>query len=144
MIDDQSNQSLATPLICDFFKNNCTQESTYLLSTCFGQTRRTGRKMKNVSIESYDGSHSFRLPDVLECDKIPDVRNEIPTPDVASHYPHLRDIETFIPPLNPDAQIMLLIGVYDPLGFLAPVLIKRKLELRELIGGNVDWDEALP
>lgn len=110
MIDDQSNQSLATPLICDFFKDNCTQESTYLLSTCSGQTRRTGRKMKNVSIESYDGSHSFRLPDVLECDQIPDVRNEIPTPDVASHYPHLRDIEPFIPPLTPDAQIVLLIG----------------------------------
>lgn len=48
--------------------------------------------------------------DVLECDQIPDVRYEIPTPDVASHYPHLRDIEPFIPPLNPDAQIMLLIG----------------------------------
>lgn len=33
-------------------------------------------------------------------------------------------------------------SVYDPLGFLAPVLIKGKL--RELTGGNVDWDEALP
>lgn len=76
MIDDKSNQSMATPLICDFFKDNCTQESTYLLFTC----SRTGRKMKNVSIESYDDSHSFRLPDVLECDPIPDVRNEIPPP----------------------------------------------------------------
>lgn len=82
----------------------------YLLSTCSGQTRRTGRKLRNVNIESIDGSRSFHLPPVLECDQIPDVRNEIPTPDVASHYPHLRDIESFIPPLNPDAKIMLLIG----------------------------------
>lgn len=110
MIDDQSNQSLATPSICDFFRENCTQESMYLLSTCSGQTRRTGRKLRNVNIESIDGSGSFHLPPVLECDQIPDVRNEIPTPDVASHYPHLRDIESFIPPLNPDAKIMLLIG----------------------------------
>lgn len=34
--------------------------------------------------------------------------------------------------------------MYEPLGFLAPVLIKGKLMLRELTGGNVDWDEALP
>lgn len=88
MIDDQSNQSLATPSICDFFRENCTQESMYLLSTCSGQTRRTGRKLRNVNIESIDGSRSFHLPPVLECDQIPDVRNEIPTPDVASHYPH--------------------------------------------------------
>jgi hypothetical protein len=62
-----------------------------------------------VSIESIDGSYSFCLPHILECDKISDIRNEIPTPDIASHCPHLQDIESFIPPLNPDADVMLLI-----------------------------------
>ncbi|XP_048759507.2 uncharacterized protein LOC125669103 [Ostrea edulis] len=35
-------------------------------------------------------------------------------------------------------------SVYDPLGFLAPVLIQGKLIQRELTTGNVDWNETLP
>ncbi|KAK3099229.1 hypothetical protein FSP39_001287 [Pinctada imbricata] len=35
-------------------------------------------------------------------------------------------------------------SIYDPLGFMAPVVIKGKLLLRELIHGTVDWDEPLP
>ncbi|XP_056003773.1 uncharacterized protein LOC130049788 [Ostrea edulis] len=35
-------------------------------------------------------------------------------------------------------------SIYDPLGFMAPVVIKGKLLLRDLIHGTVDWDEPLP
>ena len=41
---------------------------------------------------------------------IPNNRSEIPTRQVASHYPHLSEIMPNIPHLNPQANISLLIG----------------------------------
>lgn len=41
---------------------------------------------------------------------MPDERSEIPTPEAAKHHSHLSSIAHLIPPLNPDAQILLLLG----------------------------------
>ncbi len=54
--------------------------------------------------------HALRLPTVIECNQIPNERDEIPTPAVASHHSHLRDIAELIPPIDPGAEILLLIG----------------------------------
>ncbi|XP_060075760.1 uncharacterized protein LOC132555429 [Ylistrum balloti] len=35
-------------------------------------------------------------------------------------------------------------GLYDPLGFAAPVVLKRKLLFRDLISSTVGWDDPLP
>lgn len=35
-------------------------------------------------------------------------------------------------------------GIFDPLGFLAPVTIYGKLLLRELVAQTQNWDEPLP
>ncbi|CAG2255991.1 unnamed protein product [Mytilus edulis] len=51
---------------------------------------------------------SFLL--LIECDMIPNNRNEIPTCDVAANYQHLASIAQFIPPLDAEAKILLLIG----------------------------------
>jgi hypothetical protein len=61
-------------------------------------------------VESYNGETTIRLPTVMECDNVPDIRNEIPHPEVAKAYPHLRDIADYIPPLCDKADILLLIG----------------------------------
>lgn len=45
----------------------------------------------------------------FDCDNIPTNRDEIPTPDVAVSYQHLKDIEPYIPPLH-DVKTLLLIG----------------------------------
>lgn len=50
----------------------------------------------------------MELPTVGECNDIPNDRSEIPTPNVISHQPHMCNLP--IPELNPDAQILLLIG----------------------------------
>lgn len=49
------------------------------------------------------------LPSLLECDQIPNVREEIPTRQIAAHYPHLEDISGAIPPRQSDAHILLLL-----------------------------------
>jgi len=50
------------------------------------------------------------LPTLTECNEIPNDRSEIPTPEAAYHHQHLRQISTEIPPLDLDADILLLLG----------------------------------
>ncbi|KAM4591910.1 uncharacterized protein PAE49_019480 [Odontesthes bonariensis] len=45
-----------------------------------------------------------------KCNYIPEDRSEIPTPEVARYHAHLRSIAQYIPPLDPEAQIVLLLG----------------------------------
>lgn len=53
----------------------------------------SGRVAENSSIESLDGSTKKNLPHLLACNNIPDNREEIPTPEIAHHYPHCLDIQ---------------------------------------------------
>ena len=49
-------------------------------------------------------------PPIVECDGIPNNRNEIATPAVARKFLHLSEIACHIPELDPQAKILLLIG----------------------------------
>lgn len=105
MIDDQSNRTLATPEFFDFFKVQDNRES-YALSTCTGKVHTSGRTVSNLVVKSLDRSVTHDLPSIIECHDLS--CDEIPTPGVVRNYPHLRDV--YIPPLDKEAQISLLIG----------------------------------
>ncbi|XP_068238309.1 uncharacterized protein [Palaemon carinicauda] len=109
IIDDQSNRSLASP---DFFNlfNVWDKPVNYTLSTCSGRVVTSGRRGRSFVIESIQGDTRLDLPTLIECDHIPNNRDEIPTPEVAMHYPHLMDIRDNIPPIDDNCQILLLIG----------------------------------
>ncbi|KAK3082658.1 hypothetical protein FSP39_001646 [Pinctada imbricata] len=109
ILDEQSNQTLACTNLFDTYDPNAPEES-YPLSTCSGEVMTEGRKSYGFVISSLDGKTVLDLPYVIECDSIPSNRNEIPTPEVADSYEHLQDISDFIPPLNDDAPISILIG----------------------------------
>lgn len=61
-------------------------------------------------VESPDGRCSLPLPTLIECDMLPDNRNEIPTPEAALYHSQLRDIAAEIPALDPQGDILLLLG----------------------------------
>lgn len=61
-------------------------------------------------VTSLDDSTTHQLPPVIECDAVLDNRNEIATPDIAKRFPHLANIASHIPELDPEAKILLLIG----------------------------------
>lgn len=109
IIDDQSNRSLASTGFFTIFGIN-GMSSEYKLSSCAGLFRAAGRRATGYVIESFDGNTQFDLPSLVECNEIPSIRDEIPTPEVASHYSHLQDIAGFIPPLDNQSEILLLIG----------------------------------
>ncbi|XP_051239353.1 uncharacterized protein LOC127353832 [Dicentrarchus labrax] len=70
----------------------------------------TGRRANNFIIESLDGMARLSLPTLIECDMIPDDRAEIPAPEVAVHYPHLKPVAGKIPEIDPQAEILILLG----------------------------------
>lgn len=109
VIDDQSNCSLAKSTLFD--KLNLQGETiAYSLQTCAGQSEVEGRVAKGVVIESLDGSKSHLLTNLVECNAIPDNKDEIATPEVALSHPHLRPIVDNIPALEDDVEILVLVG----------------------------------
>ena len=51
-----------------------------------------------------------KLPNLIECDNIPQEKQKIPTPSMANLFPHLHDIAKEIPLFDKDANIVLLLG----------------------------------
>ncbi|XP_050419153.2 uncharacterized protein LOC126832434 [Patella vulgata] len=109
IFDDQSNRSLGNKGIFDSLEVQA-EPFSYTLSSCAGTFPTSGRKATGITIESLDGSAKFELPQLIECDHIPAIRDEIPSPEVALHHSHLQDIAEFIPPVDDLVNIQLLIG----------------------------------
>lgn len=80
------------------------------MKSCSGESVNSGRKACGYVIESCDQSKVFRLPDIIECNEIPQNRSEIPSPEVAAFYPHLSDITHYIPTIDNHISIELLNG----------------------------------
>ncbi|KAM4037007.1 uncharacterized protein ACNLHF_015817 isoform 1-T1 [Anomaloglossus baeobatrachus] len=109
ILDDQSNRSLASSAFFDIFGIKGLSCS-YSLKTCTGVSEESGRRATGYQIESLDGKTSLPLPTLIECNAIPNNREEIPTPEAALHHPHLRNIAHLIPALNSQAKLVLLLG----------------------------------
>ncbi|XP_034073861.1 uncharacterized protein LOC117547343 [Gymnodraco acuticeps] len=109
ILDDQSNRSLARSEFFDLFGVEGT-DTPYTLQTCAGLTEISGRRATSFIAQPLDGSLSINLPTLIECNYIPKDRSEIPTPEVAECHTHLHSIAQHIPQLDPEAQILLLLG----------------------------------
>ncbi len=84
--------------------------SSYYLKTCAGVSQKTGRRAHGFQVASVDGRVIHSLSTLIECNNIPDDRSEMPTPQVALHHPHLKNIAGQIPEIDPGAPIMMLLG----------------------------------
>jgi hypothetical protein len=109
IMDDQSNRSLASPAFFDMF-NILDKPENYTLSTCSGIIATSGRRGRGFVVESVHRDFHLSLPTLIECDHIPDNRDEIPTPQVVQNHFHLHDLAGTIQPLDDSCQILLLIG----------------------------------
>ena len=108
IIDDQSDRTLVKSDLLDTF-GDFSPPLPYTLESCSGKTAVTGRRAKGYTVQSLDGTATMTLPEMIECNDIPNVRSEIATPDVANSHPHLCGIADQIPPMD-SAEISVLIG----------------------------------
>ncbi|XP_077137605.1 uncharacterized protein LOC143803713 [Ranitomeya variabilis] len=86
------------------------QTTPYTLNTCSGRIQTSGRRASGYIVSSIKGNVHIPLPTIIECDQIPDNREEIPTPEAALHHRHLRHLTNEIPPLDMNADILILLG----------------------------------
>lgn len=70
----------------------------------------SGRRATGYQIEALNGGVSLTLPRLIECNDIPDNREEIPTPEAALHHSHLKSLAAELPALDHEANILLLLG----------------------------------
>lgn len=144
ILDEQSNRSLVHPQFFDIF-NDQSPSAPYTLRTCAGVKQSAGRRASGYEVESLDGTVRIPLPSLIECDDIPNNREEIPTPEVALHHAHLRSVARFIPDIDPQAPIMLLLGrdiirvhkVREQVNGSHNLPYAQKLDLGWVIVGNV-------
>ena len=108
-IDDQSNQTLATSSLFDYFDVR-SPDVPYELDTCSGSVSAAGRMGGGFVVQSLDESCEFAIPELIECNDLPSSRNEIPSSDVALQFPHLQCISSLIPPTDDSIGMDLLIG----------------------------------
>ena len=109
IVDDQSNASMISPELTDAMGVTGRKEK-YLLSTCSGEKEvKYGRRVTGAYVKSLDGK-TFKLPTLVECGSIPQSKEEIPTPDIATRFPHLRELAKHFPPIDSKAKIQILIG----------------------------------
>ena len=90
------------------------------------------------------------LPTLTECGAIPDSREEIPTLAVARAHPHLEAIAEKIPELDPEAEILLLVGrdapplhkIHESLNGPRNAPWAQRLNLGWVVVGNICMDGA--
>ena len=109
IVDEQSNSSLISSELADDLGADGPSE-TYYLSTCSNEKEeKHGRRVTGITARSSNGVQ-LSLPTLIECDTIPQDKREIPTPEMARRFPHLKAIAHEIPPLDEAAEVHLLIG----------------------------------
>ena len=144
ILDEQSNRSLVRSQFFEVFSDQ-SPSAPYTLRTCAGVKETVGRRASGYEIESLDGTVRIPLPSLIECNDIPNNRDEIPTPDVARSHPHLKSVAHLIPEQDPQAPIMLLLGrdiirvhkVRKQVNGSHNLPYAQKLDLGWLVVGNV-------
>lgn len=104
-MDEQSNRSLVRSQFFEVF-NDQSPSAPYILRACAGVREQTGRRASAYEVGSLDGTVRIPLPSLIECNDIPNNRDEIPTPTAALH---LKSVVHVIPDFDPQAPIMLLL-----------------------------------
>ncbi|XP_055061241.2 uncharacterized protein [Misgurnus anguillicaudatus] len=95
VMDEQSNRSLVRSQFFEMFHDQ-SPSASYTLRTCAGVKQSAGRRASGYEVESLDGAVRIPLPSLIECNDIPNNREEIPTPEVALHHVDLRSVAHLI------------------------------------------------
>ena len=110
------------------------------LYTMHGQADIPVQKTDGLVVESLDGTARIELPKTYSRDNIPSRSNQIPTPETARQWPHLKNLEKEIPPYNCDMEVGILIGRNCPKALKPRNVILRKESDPYAVRTSLGWD----
>ena len=79
-----------------------------------GNTEIPAQRIKGLTVKWLDKRVEIVLPNAYSRDSIPSRTNQIPKPETANVWPHLKRIADKIPPYKEDIKVALLIGCNCP------------------------------
>ena len=88
----------------------CGIDTQLILSTMLGREEIPVSKEEGLIVQRIDRRVQVELPRTFTRDQIPSRRDQIPRPEIADKWPHLRRIRDSILPYQEDLEIDLLIG----------------------------------
>lgn len=88
--------------------------SKLILSTMLGREEVSVSRVDGLIVERIDQCVQVELPKTYSRDRIPSRRDQIPRPEVATAWPHLKKIEDKIMPYQEEVEVGLLIGCNCP------------------------------
>lgn len=74
ILDEQSNRTLVRSMLLDYLDIHSTPKE-YTLSSCSKKSLKSGRRANGFVLQSLDIKSEIRLPEVIECQDIPNNRN---------------------------------------------------------------------
>ena len=110
VLDDHSNVSFVSETLCERF--NLQDPSTELLLTTMQQqnARVKTKKISGLEILDYHRECVVKMPVAFTRELVSANRSQIPKPEVAREWQHLKPIADKLTPYHPDAEICILIG----------------------------------
>lgn len=85
-------------------------EVSLKLNTIHGENSIPAQKVEGLVVQKLDKDAIVELPKAYTREAIPARRNQIPTPEIASKWSHLKKIKDKIPPKQNNVEVGLLIG----------------------------------
>ena len=110
VLDDHSNVSFVSQTLCERF--NLQGPATELLLTTMQQqnARVETRKISGLEVLDYHRECVVKMPAAFTRELVSANRSQIPKPEVAREWQHLKPIADKLTPYHPDAEIFILIG----------------------------------
>ena len=110
ILDDQSNVSFVSRTLCDKLKIAGPTTELLLTTVQDSKVRIQSSRIQGLEVSDYLHQNHVKLPMMFRRDNLPATRSQIPRPEVAVKWDHLRMIADKMMPYSPDIEISLLIG----------------------------------
>lgn len=118
LLDDQSNTTFVGQNTLDNLSVS-GPETSLLLSTMHATDEPIkSQKIEGLVVQDFRRQVTLQLPKAFSRGIIPAKREQIPRPESALQWPHLKKIATLIAPYQSDIEIGILIGADCPLAIM--------------------------
>ena len=110
LLDDQSDTTFVSQEVLDYLQVNGPKTQLSLLTMHAENELVRSERIKGLQVSDTNHSMTIKLPTTFSCETVPAKRQQIPCPEMANAWSHLKPIAHHLIPLNNDIPVGILIG----------------------------------